>query len=329
VKEKAVRAAVVDRYGAPDVVRVAEVVRPEPRAGEVLVRVEAAAVTSADSRIRAARFPAGFAVFARLAFGIRRPRRRVLGSAFSGVVEAVGSRVGDVAAGEQVCGMTGAKLGAHAEFVAVPADRLARKPAEVSHEQAAGLLFGGTTALHFLRDRAKVRPGASVLVNGASGGIGTNAVQLARHFGASVTAVTSTANIGLVRNLGADRVVDYTRDDLSAMDERYDVVLDTVGNLSIASGRRLLTAHGVLLLVVADLGETIRARGNVKAGPAPERVADFNLLLQLAARGELTVVLDQIHGLDDIADAHRRVDTGHKVGNVIVRPGRAKAAGST
>ncbi|WP_433528133.1 NAD(P)-dependent alcohol dehydrogenase [Micromonospora sp. CA-263727] len=312
-------AAVMDRYGTPDVVRVAEVARPVPGAGEVLVRVRASAVTSADSRIRGARFPAGFGVPARLMFGVVRPRRPTLGGSFSGVVEQVGSRVGDVAPGDEVCGMTGLSLGAHAEYVAVRADRLARKPAEVTHEDAAGLLFGGSTALFFLRDKAGLGPGASVLVNGASGAIGTNAVQLARHFGATVTAVTSAANAELVSKLGAERVIDYADGGLAATTERFDVVLDAVGNLPIDSGRRLLSTRGVLLLVVAGLGETLRARGNVVAGAAPERVSDFDLLLGLVARGEITVVLDQIYDLAGIADAHRRVDTGHKVGNVVVR----------
>lgn len=313
------QAAVVDRYGAPEVVRIAEVPRPEPRADEVLVRVRAVAVTSGDARIRAARFPPGFGLPARLAFGITRPRRRILGSSFSGVVEAVGARVDDVAPGDGVCGMTGTRMGAHAEYVAVPASRLARTPAGVTHEDAAGLLFGGTTALYFLRDRASVGPGTSVLVNGASGAIGTNAVQLARHFGATVTGVTSGPNAALVTDLGAARVVDHTSEDLTATTERYDVVLDAVGNLSIATGRRLLAAGGVLLLAVAGLGETVRARGDVRAGSAPERVEDFDLLLGLLAGGEITVVHDRSFDLDHIVDAHRLVDSGHKVGNVVVR----------
>ncbi|TCC00483.1 NAD(P)-dependent alcohol dehydrogenase [Micromonospora zingiberis] len=313
-------AAVVDRYGPPDVVRLAEVARPRPRSGEVLVRVRAAAVTSADSRIRGARFPAGFGVPARLAFGVVRPRRPTLGSSFSGMVEQVGAQVGGFAPGDEVCGMTGVRLGAHAEYVAVRADRLARKPSEVTHADAAGLLFGGSTALFFLRDKADVGPGATVLVNGASGAIGTNAVQLARHFGATVTAVTSAANRELVTGLGAERVIDYAEGGLAATTERFDVVLDAVGNLSIESGRRLLGSQGVLLLVVASLGETIRARGNVVTGAAPERVADFEFLLGLVAGGEMTVVLDRVHGLDGIADAHRRVDSGRKVGNVVVCP---------
>lgn len=314
------RAAVVDRYGPPAVVRVAEVPRPEPRADEVLVRVEAVAVTSGDARLRGARFPAGFGFFVRLVFGMARPRRPILGSSFSGVVETVGARVGNLAPGDQVCGLTGTKLGAHAEYVAVPAKKLARKPPAVTHVDAAGLLFGGTTALFFLRDKAAVRAGMSVLVNGASGAVGTNAVQLAKHLGATVTGVTSAANAALVTDLGADQVIDYTTEDLTATAERFDVVLDTVGNLSIKSGRRLLSEKGVLLLAVASLGDAIRARGNVVTGSAPERVEDFDVLLQLVADGRLTVVHDRVYGLDDIVDAHRRVDSGHKVGNITLRP---------
>lgn len=314
------RAAVFDRYGGPEVVHVADVPRPRPRADEVLVRVHAAAVTSGDARIRGARFPKGFGPGARLVFGVFRPRRRVLGSACSGVVEAVGTKVTAYAPGDEVCGMVGARMGAHAEYLAVAAKRLARKPAAVSHDDAAGLLFGGSAALCFLRDKGKVAPGMSVLVNGASGAIGTNAVQLARYFGATVTGVTSGAHAALVTGLGAERVIDYTKDALASITERFDLVLDTVGNMSIEAGRRLLTEQGVLLLAVADLWQTLRARGNVAAGVAPERAADFDLLLRLVADGVITVVLDQTFELDGIAEAHRRVDTGHKVGNVVVRP---------
>lgn len=314
------RAAVVDRYGAPEVVRVAEVPRPVPRADEVLVRVRAVAVTSGDARIRAARFPAGFGMFGRLAFGVVRPRKPVLGGSFSGVVEGVGARVTGFAPGDEVCGMTGVRLGAHAEYVAVAGAKLVRKPAEVSHEDAAGLLFGGSTALHFLRTKGSVGEGKTVLVNGASGAIGTNAVQLAKHFGAVVTGVTSAANAQLVKDLGADRVIDYTTGELDRTRDRFDIVLDTVGALTIKAGRRLLNDGGILLLAVAGLADTIRARGDVAAGAVPERTEDFEFLLDLAARSGLTVVIDESHDLADIAAAHRRVDSGRKVGNIIVRP---------
>jgi NADPH:quinone reductase-like Zn-dependent oxidoreductase len=171
--------------------------------------------------------------------------------------------------GAEVCGMTGTSLGAHAEFVTVVRAGSSPSPPTVSHEDAAGVLFGGTTAWHFLHDRASVGPGAAVLVNGASGAIGTNAVQLAAHLGATVTGVTSTANLGLVGELGADHVVDHTQQDLLGTTERFDVVFDTVGNLPVAAARRLLRPDGVLLLAVASLGDTLRARGDVVAGPHP------------------------------------------------------------
>lgn len=314
------RAAVVERYGSPDVVRITEVPVPSPRAGEVLVRVHATAVTAGDARIRAARFPSGFAPFARLAFGVRRPRRQILGSVFSGDIAAVGTEAGPFSAGDQICGMTGIGMGAHAEYVAVAARKVVRKPASVSHPDAAAMLFGGTTAWYYLHELGRVRAGSSVLVNGASGAVGSNAVQLAKHLGAIVTAVTSTPNLARVRGLGADEVIDYRSEPVGTLTRRFDVVLDAVGNLSASSGRRLLTDQGVLLLAVASLSDTLRSRGNVRSGSAPERTDDFELLLNLLADGRLSAVIDSVHSLDEIAAAYQRVDSGHKVGNVVVRP---------
>lgn len=314
------RAAVVDVYGGPDVVRVEEVPDPRPGRDDVLVRVRAAAVTSADARIRAARFPRGFAAPARVMFGLRRPRRHVLGSVFSGVVHAVGDRVAGLAVGDLVAGTAGLSMGAHAELLAVTSRRVVRTPQGVGHDDAAGVLFGGLTALTYLRDRACVTHGTTVLVNGASGAVGSCAVQLARHLGATVTAVTSGRNAELVTQLGAAHVIDHTTQDLTAVDERYDVVLDAVGNLSIAGGRRLLAPGGRLLLAVGTLGQTLRARGDVAAGPSPERTEDMAHLLQLVADGHLRVVVDRVGDLDDVVELHRRVDTGRKVGNVLVHP---------
>jgi NADPH:quinone reductase-like Zn-dependent oxidoreductase len=239
---------------------------------------------------------------------------------FSGVVEDVGPGVSSVAPGHAVCGMTGISMGAHAEYVSVPARRVVAVPSGVSHADAAGLLFGGSTALYFLRDKASVGPGMTVLVNGASGAVGSNAVQLARHFGATVTGVTSASNADFVSRLGAGRVIDYAVRDVRALTDRFDVVFDAVGNLSIASGRRLLRDGGVLVLAVASLWDMLRARRGVVAGSGPERAADFEWLLQLVAANELTVVVDRTFPLDHIGDAYRLVDSGHKRGNVIVRP---------
>lgn len=312
------RAAVVARYGPPEVVSVEQVPDPVPGKGRVLVRVHATAVNSGDARIRGCRFPPGFALPGRLALGLRGPRRRVLGGVYSGVVEAVGPGVSGVTPGEEVCGMTGAAMGAHAELAAVRADRLVAKPADVSHEQAAAILFGGSTARFFLGDLAA--PGRRVLVNGGSGAVGTAAIQLAHLSGAHVTAVCSDRNAELVRSLGADEVVDHARTSVLDLAERYDVVLDTVGNLDRRTGRRLLAPGGTLLLAVAGLADTVLARGDVRAGPCTEDPEDFTWLLDRVAAGELRAVVERTVSLSQVVAAHRLVDTGRKVGNVVVIP---------
>lgn len=315
------RAATIARYGPPDDVVIAQTPTPEPHADEVLVRVKAAAVTAGDARLRAGRFPKGFGLLARLAIGIRGPRRRILGSSISGTIERVAPGVEGFSPGDEVCGMTGARLGGHAEFVAVPAGSLVRKPAEVGHPDAAGVLFGGSTALYFLRDRAKVRPGDAVLVNGASGAVGSSAVQLAKHHGAVVTAVTSSRNRDFVTGLGADHVVDYTLTPVTTLTGPYDIVFDAVGNLSRADGLRLLAPDGSLILAVTSLADMVLGRGQAITGSAPERADDFAFLLQLAASGQLDPVTETVGGLDAVQEAYRRVDTGHKVGNLVILPG--------
>lgn len=314
------RAALVARYGPPEVVAIAEAPIPEPRAGEVLVRVAATAVTAADSRLRAVRFPSGFSAFARPAMGFRGPRARILGNSLSGTIERVGPGVTAYAPGDEVAGMTGSRMQAHAEFAVAPVRSLARKPAEVAHSDAAGILFGGTTALHFLRDRARVAQGETVLVNGASGSVGSAAVQLARHLGAPVTAVAGPRNHELVLRLGAARAIDYTETPVASLAERFDVVLDAVGNVARADGLRLLTDRGRLALVVAGLVDTVRAGGRVLAGPAPERAEDIAFLLGLVASGDLDPVTEIAGGLGALPEAHRLVDSGRKVGNLVVLP---------
>ena len=314
------RAAVVDRYGPPEQVRITELPTPQPRPGQILLRVEAAAVTSGDARMRAGRFPPGFGLPARLAIGLRGPRASILGVAVSGRVESVGSGATGFAVGDDVAGRPGMRLGGHAEFVAVPAPAFAPKPLAVSHADAAGALFGGSTALYFLRDRAGAGPGQRVLVNGASGSVGSAAVQLAAHFGAEVTAVTSSRNRELTTRLGAQHHVDYARTPAAELSEKYDVVFDAVGNLSRADGLRLLAPDGSLILAVASLLDMIRARGQVIAGTAPERAADAALLLDLVASGRFDPVVEALGGLETLSDAYRRIDSGRKVGNLVILP---------
>ena len=314
------KAAVVGRYGPPRTVRIEQVPDPEPRADEVLVRVRATAVTAGDARIRAARFPRGFGILGRLGLGLRGPRRPVLGVVFSGTVERLGSAGMALSVGDEVAGMTGARMGAHAELLVVPAARLVPKPAAVSHADAAAALFGGTTALHFLRDRAGLRAGQRVLVNGASGSVGSAAVQLARQLGAEVTAITSDRNRRLVASLGAERTIDYATQPVAGMRGDYDVVFDAVGNIGRSDGPRLLAPGGALILAAAGLVDTLAARGRVHAGSAPERPESFSLLLDLVAAGDFDPLARALGGLEAIPEAHAIVDSGRKVGNLVVLP---------
>lgn len=316
------KAAINTQYGPPEVVTINEVATPTPKKNEILVRVISSAVTAADGRIRAAKFPKGFGVLAKLAFGPVTPRIHTLGSCFSGVVEAVGEGVTTFAVGDEVAGMNGIKMGAHAEYLVVSADKsVVKKPAGVSHDDAAGALFGGTAALHYLRNIGHTSTGQTVLVNGASGAVGSNTVQLAVHFGATVTAVTSGENAELVRSIGASNVIDYEKTKLADINETFDIVLDAVGNIDIAKGLKLLNTGGQLLLMVASLGQMFSLNKQVKTGTATEKAANIAFILNLVATGELKVLIDSTFTLEQIQDAHRRLDSGKKKGNIILHVG--------
>jgi NADPH:quinone reductase-like Zn-dependent oxidoreductase len=313
------KAAIYQEYGTPEVVTLAEVSTPTPQDNEILVKVHAAAVNVSDTRIRAARFPEGFGFLARLAFGLFKPRNHVLGSAFSGVVVATGNQVENFQVGDAVFGMTGMKMSAHAEFLAVQADKaVVKKPESLSAEDAAALPFGGTTALYFLRDLGHIKSGETVLINGASGAVGTNAVQLAKYYGAQVTAVCSADSYELVKSLGADTVIDYKKVNFLKEKEKYDVIVDTVGNLPISEARKCLTDSGRLLLLVAGLKDIIFPQKNVRQGTAPEKPEDLEFLSKLVVDQKLKVVLGKVYKLDQIVEAHKYIDTGHKKGNVVV-----------
>lgn len=322
------RAAVYRRYGGPEVVHVETVPRPRPKPGEVLVRVHASTVSSGDARVRSLRVPAGFGLLSRAALGVFGPRKPVLGTELAGEVAALGDGVTDYAVGDRVVAYPGVGLGCHAEYRAVPvAGCIARLPDSISFEQGASLGFGGTAALHFLRDAAKLQAGERVLVIGASGAVGGAAVQLAKHFGASVTGVTSTANVERVRGLGAERVVDYAREPLFGSD-RYDVIFEAVGvhayadcRVGLAEGGRLVLCAGSVPQILGSLVRTIGTTHRVLAGGAPERPADLALLVSLAEAGRYMPPIDRTYPLDRIAEAHAYVDTGRKRGSVVVTMG--------
>lgn len=320
------KAAVYRTYGPPSVVRVEDVPTPRPKDHEVLIRIRAATVSSADWRIRSLHLPRGFGIFARQAFGVFGPRKPILGTELSGTIEAVGRAVTRFSIGEAVFAFPGTDLGCHAEFRTMRDDgRIARMPAGLTFEEAAALSFAGTTALYYLRDLANVGAGDEVLIVGASGAVGSAAVQLARHFGARVTGVTSTANVELVRALGADRVIDYTRDDFRRGPTAWDIIVDTVGAADFASCAPVLKEGGRLALVVATLPQLLgalrsrRAGGRrVLAGSANERVEDLLTLRALAEEGHFKPLIDRCYPLDQIAAAHAHVDTHRKRGSVVV-----------
>lgn len=319
------KVAFVPRYGGPEVIELRDVPAPEPRAGQVRVRVLATTVSAGDWRVRSGELPRGFGALRGLALGFGGPRKGVLGTDAAGVVDAIGAGVTRFAVGDAVVAFPGSDFGAHAELLLMPEDgRIAPKPAGLSFEEAAALPFGGMTALDFLR-RAELRPGERVLVNGASGNVGSAAVQLAKHLGAHVTAVCSAGNAALVRSLGADEVVDYAKTDFAASEARFDVIVDTVGNAPYARARGVLAPGGRLLAVLSDLSATLTApfvggvdRHRVIAGPAAERPDDLRMLADLAAEGAFRPVIDRRLPFAEIGEAHRLVASGRKKGAVVV-----------
>ncbi|MEZ5974580.1 MAG: NAD(P)-dependent alcohol dehydrogenase [Planctomycetota bacterium] len=320
-------AAVCPAYGIPEVVRFEEVARPTAKPRQVRVRVVAAAVTSGDARIRAARFPAGFSIVARMMLGLRKPRQPILGSAVAGYVDQVGAQVTRFHGGEPVFAFSGIQQGAHAEYLVLDESAaLAPMPENCTPEQAAAIPFGGTTALFFLRDRADLQSGETLLVNGASGAVGIAAIQLGKHFGARVTAVCSSANRELALALGADQVIDYRTVDFRAGGQRWDVIMDNVGNITYGQCKQVLNEGGRFLNVVSSFGELLAGplqsmfgKHKVLGGVAPERAQDMALLRDLTELGVLRPVVDSVYPWQQIHAAYHRVDTGRKVGSVILR----------
>ncbi|HZY69285.1 MAG TPA: NAD(P)-dependent alcohol dehydrogenase [Devosia sp.] len=327
------KAACIDQYGPPEVIRVRDVPDPVPGPGEVLIRQVASTVTPADCAFRSAD-PAIVRLFA----GLTKPKQPIPGGAIAGVVEAVGSGVTRFRPGERVFGTTDPLPGAMAELVATAADgALVPMPADLDFGPAAGLTYSYLTAMPFLRDEAKLQPGQQVLINGAAGSIGTVAVQLAVHMGARVTAVCSTRNIELVRSLGAHEVIDRTKSDFTAAHERYDAIFDTVGKSSFAASRGALKPGGIYLTTTPSMAILFnmlrRKRADGKRAklattglrPIPDKARDMSELARLIKAGVLRAVIDRTYPLSQIAEAHRYVETGTNAGDVIIAIGSPDA----
>lgn len=320
------KAIVCTKYGSPDVLELKEVAKPVPGDNEVLIRVLAASVTAADSMIRT-----GTPYYGRLFIGLVKPNKPIPGTGFAGVVEAVGKEVKLFKNGESVFGETGLGFSANAEYVCLPQDGvLAKLPTSMTYEEAAPVCDGALTSLNFLKDVGKIQRGQRVLINGASGSLGSSAVQIAKYFGAHVTGVCSTANLDMVKSLGADKVIDYTKEDFTRASQAYDIIFDTVGKNSFSRCKDSLKDNGVYLSPVLGLSLLLQMIWTSKLGsrkakfsasglrPASELRVLLNELKEPIEAGKIKSVIDRCYELEQTAEAHRYVDTGHKRGNVII-----------
>ena len=319
------KAIVATNYGSPEVLELREVAKPIPKNNEVLVKVYATTVTAGDSRVRSFNVPRSMWLPARLTLGLRSPKKAILGMVIAGEVESVGEEVTRYKKGDQVYAYDITRLSAYAEYVCVAENyALAFKPSTLSYEEAAAIPFGAVTALHFLR-KGNIRSGHNVLVYGASGSVGTAAVQLARFFGAHVTGVCSTRNVELVKSLGADRVIDYTQEDFTTNGETYDIIFDTVGKTSLSGilkslkngGSYLQAASGPAQLIQMKLAANRNGITFVGETATPTKEA-LTYLKDLVEAEKIKPVIDRCYPLDQMVEAHRYVDAGHKRGNVVI-----------
>lgn len=314
------KAIAYTHYGPPEVLHLKEIEKPVPKDHEILIKIRATAVNSADWRLRKAD-PFGVRLF----FGLLKPKKNVLGGVFSGEVESVGKKVRLFKTGDQVFGSTGMSFGAYAEYKCLPESAtITLKPGNISHTEAAVIPFGGTTALHFIK-KANIKPGQKVLIYGASGAVGTTAVQLAKYFGASVTGVCSTSNLAIVKSLGAEHVIDYTKEDFTLNHEKYDVIFDTVDKISFSDSLKSLSRNGLLILSATGMSFMIRgfwtsftSSRKVMTGVISEKAEDIVFLKGLVETGKIKPVIDKIYPIEKMQEAHAYVEKGHKKGNVAI-----------
>jgi NADPH:quinone reductase-like Zn-dependent oxidoreductase len=323
------KAIVWTAYGSPDVLQFREVEKPVPKDDQVRIRIHASTVTAGDCEARSLKFPLGLGIGVRLYVGLRKPTRvTILGQELAGEVDAVGKDVKLFQVGDPVFAATGFGFGGYAEYTCMPEKPdmgvLAKKPANMTFEEAATVPVGGLEALHFLR-KGNIRSGTKVLINGAGGSIGTMAIQLAKHYGAEVTAVDSTGKLDMLRSIGADHVIDYTQMDFTRNGETYDVILDVIGKSPYARSVRSLSENGFYLLAnpalldrVRGLWTSMTSSKTVVTGAASRATADLLFLKELIEAGKLKTVIDRCYPLEQTAEAHRYVETGQKKGNVVI-----------
>jgi len=321
------KAIIHTKYGPTEELQLKEVEKPVPKDNEVLVKIHATTVTTSDCNVRNFTFvPQSFRFLARLMFGFKNPKINILGLDLAGEIDSVGKDVKLFRKGDHVFGSVGIKLGAHAEYCCVSENgALAIKPAGMFWEEAAPISLAGNTALYFIKDLAMIKPGQKILIHGASGAIGTYAVQLAKHYGAGVTAVCSSANEEMVKSLGADFVIDYTKEDFTKSNERYDFVFSVVGKTTFSQCKNILKPNGTYLENMMEIKDflkvlwtSVTGGKRIKGGVSVETAENLNFLKELIISGELKPVIDRIYPIEKTAEAFRYVESGHKKGNVVI-----------
>ncbi|KYG72896.1 NAD(P)-dependent alcohol dehydrogenase [Roseivirga echinicomitans] len=320
------KAVICTKYGPPEVLQIQEVEKPVPKDNEVLVKVYASTVSAADYKVRSFDLPTSIWLPARLLLGLRKPRKCILGMELSGVIESVGKNVKSFKVGDQVFAATLQTFGAYAEYICLPKDGpIALIPINISFKEAAAIPIGARTAFHYLKTIGQINIGQKVLIYGASGSVGTYAVQLAKYFGAKVTAICSTANMSLVKSLGADEVIDYTRQDYIKQLKKYDIIFVTVDKLPFSICKKALDYKGTYLNVgrplknLAMLWASLASSKKIIVGEnSPENSEVLNILKKIVEEGQLKAVIDRSYHLDQIVEAHQYADQGHKKGNLVI-----------
>jgi NADPH:quinone reductase-like Zn-dependent oxidoreductase len=326
------KAIVYTKYGSPDVLQLKEIKKPIPKENEILIKVKATTVTVADIRARSFTVPPIFWLPARISLGFRNPKKEVLGMELSGVIESVGKDVKRFKKGDPVFAATLLSFGAYSEYKCLPEDGpVTLKPSNITYAEAAAIPIGARTALYFLR-KANIQSGQKVLVYGASGSVGSYAVQLAKYFGGNVTAVCSTSNMELVQSLGADKVIDYTTDDFSRTDELYDVVFEAVNKSSFSDCMKVLKKDGIYINTTEPLPiglmlwtKLTSKRKLYLSRNAPETSESLNFLKELVEMEKLKVIIYRSYEFNEIVEAHRYVEKGHKRGNVVINVDGSKS----
>jgi NADPH:quinone reductase-like Zn-dependent oxidoreductase len=319
------KAIIYETYGPPEVLQLKEIEKPIPKNNEILIKIFATTATTGDWRVRSLTVPNGMKLIMRLVFGFNKPRQPILGSELSGIVESIGKDVTKFKVGDSVFAFSDVTMGCYVEYKSMPEkDAIAIKPENLSYEEAAALSFGGTTALSFLK-RGEIQKRESILIVGASGCVGTATIQIAKHFGAKVTAVCSGKNIDLVKSIGADEVIDYTKEDFTKNGKTYDLIMDTVGTYPFSMCKNSLKEKGRFLMVFGGLFDMLKipfqsltTGKKVIAGPALGKAEDLLFLAELAKSGKYKPVIDRVYPLEKMVEAHTYVDTGRKKGNIVI-----------